>query len=374
MPTQVILRNRILLKVFLYNKIFSNSLQFIRYVVSDERKKFKVPTFGKVLIRTGHLCDVNVQPVSPETSIDQNVAFIECQHPVTIKTTVLKSCLSIEDDNSVARSVDDKGSVCNIEVPIKFDLCAILKKQRNIAIANLNNDEVSVQTEHGSCRLHKIMSGDVVVRSIGGDITCTDVLQGNAVLETGESGVINISKPLCQSISLTTCNGSIEVKSLYAENSHFVTRSGNIHIGSAHRNVNVTNSQKGDLTIGSLDGSLKASFLTGNVNIFISRHHGVDISVASGKVTLQFSDSLQTKLDLTAADICIDDQLNCMNLKWDKCENRVQVSGSLGGHEGIEVKGIPTVKVVNSTGQINIVYKNWIDTLRLSTANNDVSD
>jgi len=71
--------------------------------------------------------------------------------------------------------------------------------------------------------------------------------------------------------------------------------------------------------------------------------------------------------------VSIDDQLNSNNLKWDKCDNRVLVSGALQGHESKEVKGMPTIKIVTLTGKIDIIARDWIDTLRLMTRENNLS-
>lgn len=62
-------------------------------------------------------------------------------------------------------------------------------------------------------------------------------------------GII-LNKILCQQLDVSTDSGVIDVKSLYAVESKFSTNTGRIHIGNAHRNIEVDVKSQGELIVG----------------------------------------------------------------------------------------------------------------------------
>lgn len=61
---------------------------------------------------------------------------------------------------------------------------------------------------------------------------------------------MTINKILSQYFDVKTDHGAIDIKSLYSVQSKFDTKSGNIHIGNAHKSIEVKITHHGNLIIG----------------------------------------------------------------------------------------------------------------------------
>lgn len=230
----------------------------------------------------------------------------------------------------------------------------------------MQNERLDVSTVNGDCLLSNIETDYLTAQTLGGSIVCRGLLQGDARIETKGSGYIHIAKPLCRQLSVITEFGDVVIDNLYADQSSFVTQTGNILIRNAHRAVAVT-VEEGNVNIDSLDGSLDACVNNGNVNLLICQHESVKISVKSGDISLKVPISLESELDLKADLVSVDEQLDVTSLVCIKSDGQEQMTGQVNksSSSAKNVKPASIIQAHTGHGSIAVICQDWVSSLKL---------
>lgn len=330
---------------------------------NSRRLTFNVNKFGELLIRDVALCNFSVDRVNPELNPDQNTALVELPEGVELKVDCTESSLSLRRQGREDSVSDSPLPLCNIEVPIKYNVDICVDGRSNITVKDLQNERIMVTTESGDCLLSNIQSNGISVATSGGNITSEGLMHSNAILRTQQNGGIILNKFLCQQLDVSTDSGDIDITSLYAVESKFTTDTGSIHIRNAHRNIDVDVRSQGDLIVDSLDGNLSALVNTGDVELFVSRSDGVNIQVESGDISLKLSTSLSAHLDLKGSSVVIDDKIQLFDTIQSSADGIVSISGNFRQER---IADPPTIRAHTKEGLVIVEIQSWVDSLKLS--------
>lgn len=137
---------------------------------------------------------------------------------------------------------------------------------------------------------------------------------------------------------MQTKNGNISIDSTYCDTSHFQTSVGNINLNNAHKNVNVSIKEAGNLDISmlcfdivrshvhsclilvGLDGSLDAFINKGDTNLYLARllANSKLAHTNAGNVTLKLVEDSQEQINIEVASkhckLCNDVSMNLTKL------------------------------------------------------------
>ncbi|NXW49891.1 F185A protein, partial [Nyctiprogne leucopyga] len=147
----------------------------------------------------------------------------------------------------VADGVDSKAAV-DVRTPVKFDLDVKTSGTGCVKIQKIECDNCKIETEKGTSVLQSIKSHKIDIRTNGGKVIGLGTLYGNTDIHATEKGSVNIEKLQGTSINISTEDGLLKTKYLYAESSSLSSVAGDILLGSIHGNTSLQ-TKTGSITV-----------------------------------------------------------------------------------------------------------------------------
>ncbi|XP_061438079.1 protein FAM185A isoform X5 [Rhineura floridana] len=197
-----------------------------------------VSPFGLLKVRLP--CHVSVCPLDPHKYPDADRVFVAVRGMNTKPAQgadldnlhvkydeVLKKITIISDDISSAASVD-------VRTPVKFDLDIKTSGNGCVKIEKIECDSCRIETEKGTSILQSVKGQKIDIQAKGGKVICLGTLQGNADIHVSQESSVNIEKLQGSSINISTKNGLLKAKYLYAESSFLSSAAGDILLGNVH--------------------------------------------------------------------------------------------------------------------------------------------
>ncbi|CAH1782837.1 unnamed protein product [Owenia fusiformis] len=338
-----------------------------------QENSFRLKTHGKLDVDL--FCNVEIHPPNPfeemERSDGENNTFVELSS-TNIETTELKNLNFVSEANHnndelyLTSSTDDtelcENVHCTIETPLKFDIS--VKVRGSCSISNTEGGTLNVKSflDDTPLTLHNIKSGDIDVMTAG-DVVSSKLLQGNASLQTQGMGCITGDRLQGQRFKVTSDAGNINIKTLYGTSSQFYSKQGSITIGNCHGDCDCY-LKNGNLKIDSLDGSLTADVVSGNVEVQVTRHRNIDIQVlGKGDITLKLPEDIVSNVGISGSDVHIDKSLNYtpMNPAFPNTSLSEYI-GVIGKSDG-QTDNFITIR--SKSGAINIEKQDWFSSLNL---------
>ncbi|XP_072922727.1 protein FAM185A [Hemitrygon akajei] len=308
-------------------------------------------------------CDVSVKALDPHGYPAADRAFVELLSPNQAENLddvlvqydkARKQMLVVSENISSDARID-------LITPVKFDLDISTFQKGCVKIKKMECDNCYVETEKGHSILNSLKAHKVKVQSRGGNIICLGTIHGNVDIQTNSKGFVEIEKLQGTNMNISTTDGALKTKYIYAKSSHLSSSIGNIELGNIHGSVTIQ-TEAGAVTVDSSDGNLKATTQHGDLDVYISQLGTVTLLTQEGSITLKVPKALRAKLQLSGAMVKISPELNLQDIDSSTEQDHQTIQGFLNGRgEGAHVIEAHTVR-----GMLNIKSQSWIESIKLN--------
>uniref|UniRef100_UPI00398E3242 protein FAM185A isoform X2 n=1 Tax=Pristiophorus japonicus TaxID=55135 RepID=UPI00398E3242 len=307
-----------------------------------------VEPFGSLKVRLP--CDVTVKPLDPHGYPAADRAFVEVSSPnrgENLDDVLVKYDEALKQMVVSAENVSRDARI-DLVTPIKFDLDISTFHKGCVKIKKMECDNCYVETEKGNSILNSLKAHKVQVHSRGGKVICLGTIYGNVDIQTSNKGIVEIDKLQGTTMNISTTDGALKTKYIYAESSHLSSSNGNIELGSIHD---------------SSDGSLQASTQQGDLDIYISQLGIVNLLTQEGSITLKVPKALRAELQLSGATIEVSPEIHLQDIDSSTEQGHQTIRAFLNGRG----EGAHLIKAQALRGMLNIKTHSWIESLKLKS-------
>ncbi|XP_067861473.1 protein FAM185A isoform X1 [Heptranchias perlo] len=321
-----------------------------------------VDPFGSLKVRLP--CDVTVKPLDPHGYPAADRAFVEVISPnqgenlddILVKyDKALKQMVVISENVSSDTRID-------LVTPVKFDLDISTFHKGCVKIKKMECDNCCVETEKGHSILNSLKAHKVQVHSRGGKVICLGTIYGNVDIQTSNKGIVEIDKLQGTTMNISTTDGALKTKYIYAESSHLSSSNGNIELGNIHGNVTIQ-TDAGAVTVDSSDGSLKASTQQGDLDVYVSQLGIVNLLTQEGSITLKVPKALRAELQLSGTTVEVSPEIHLQDIDSSTEQGHQTIRAFLNGRG----EGSHLIKAHAVRGMLNIKSHSWIESLNLKS-------
>lgn len=307
-------------------------------------------------------CDVSVKALDPHGYPDADRVFVELLSPNQAENV---DDVQVQYDKALKQMVVASENVSGdarivLVTPVKFDLDISTFNKGCVKIKHMESDNCYVETERGHSILNSLKAHKVKVQSRGGNVICLGTIHGNVDIQTSNKGVVDIDKLQGTTMNISTTNGSLKTKYIYAKSSHLSSSIGNIELGNIHGSVTIQ-TEAGAVTIDSSDGNLNATTQQGDLDVYVSQLGIVNLLTQEGSITLKVPKALRAKLQLSGSVVKISPELQMQEISSSTEQGHQTVQGFLNG----KGEGAHLIEAHTMRGMLNIKSQSWIESLKL---------
>ncbi|XP_032895758.1 protein FAM185A isoform X4 [Amblyraja radiata] len=293
-------------------------------------------------------CDVSVKALDPHGYPDADRVFVELLSPNQAENV---DDVQVQYDKALKQMVVASENVSGdarivLVTPVKFDLDISTFNKGCVKIKQMESDICYVETERGHSILNSLKAHKVKVQSRGGNVICLGTIHGNVDIQTSNKGVVEIDKLQGTTMNISTTNGTLKTKYIYAKSSHLSSSIGNIELGNIHD---------------SSDGNLNATTQQGDLDVYVSQLGIVNLLTQEGSITLKVPKALRAKLQLSGSVVEISPELQMQEISSSTEQGHQTVQGFLNG----KGEGAHLIEAHTMRGMLNIKSQSWIESLKL---------
>ncbi|KFP38212.1 Protein FAM185A, partial [Chlamydotis macqueenii] len=231
-----------------------------------------------------------------------------------------------------------------------------------VKIQKIECDNCKIETEKGTSVLQSIKSHKIDIRTNGGKVIGLGTLYGNTDICATEKGSVNIEKLQGTSINISTEDGLLKTKYLYAESSSLSSVAGDILLGSIHGNTSLQ-TKTGSITVDSSDGSLKASTHHGAIDVYVSQLRKVDLKSQKGSITVKVPASLKAYLQLSGRKVDVSSEIQLKETQSASKDDHVTISGHMNQRNETD----KWIKADTQHGKVCLKSQSWIQSVKLKS-------
>uniref|UniRef100_A0A674I9T3 Family with sequence similarity 185 member A n=1 Tax=Terrapene triunguis TaxID=2587831 RepID=A0A674I9T3_9SAUR len=287
-----------------------------------------VSPFGQLKVRLP--CHVTVRPLDPLRYPDADRAL------VTVSGV----------DSSLPQGVDlDR-------LQVKYDEAL---KEMMIVSDHMDSKAAVVVKTPMKFGIHKIH-----VRTKGGKVICLGTLHGNADIHAAEKSSVNIEKLQGTSIKISTEDGLLKTKYLYAESSFLSSTAGDILLGSIHGDTTLQ-TKTGNITVESSDGCLKASTRRGEIDVYVNQVRKVDLKSQKGSITVKVPASLKAYLQLSGSKVDVSPEIQLQETQCAPKEGHITITGHMNQMNERD----KWIKADTQDGTVHLKSQSWFQSIKL---------
>ncbi|XP_062436621.1 protein FAM185A [Rhea pennata] len=261
----------------------------------------------------------------------------------------------------VSDGVDSQAAV-DVRTPLQFDLDIKTSGTGCVKVQKIECDNCKIETEKGTSVVQSIKSHKIDIRTNGGKVIGLGTLCGNTDIQATEKGSVSIEKLQGTSINISTEDGLLKTKYLYAESSSLSSVAGDILLGSVHGNTTLQ-TETGSITVDSSDGSLKASTQHGAIDVYVSQLRKVDLKSQKGSITVKVPASLKAYLQLSGRKVDVSSEIRLEETQSASKDDHVTISGHM--NQGNETD--KWIKAEAQNGKVSLKSQSWIQSMKLKT-------
>ncbi|XP_070611234.1 protein FAM185A isoform X3 [Erythrolamprus reginae] len=289
----------------------------------------KVGPFG--LLKARLPCHITVGPLDPHRYPGSDQVFVGLKgkdsSPIPASDLLVSYDQARKEVMIISDGLDGAVSL-DVRAPVKFDLDIQTSGNGSVKIEQMQCANCKVETEKGTSVLKSIQSQKIDLRAKGGDIASLGTLHGNIDISVSQESIVSVEKLQGSSINVTSENGLLKAKYLYADSSFLTSAAGDIVLGSVH----------GDVTLETKTGSITV-----------------------GSITVKVPSTLQASLQLSGTRVEISPEIELHNIQTVSRENRITVTGHMDqNHE----KG-KCIKAETQLGTVHLRSQSWFQSLNL---------
>ncbi|KAM9026155.1 protein FAM185A isoform 3-T3 [Ara ararauna] len=237
---------------------------------------------------------------------------------------------ALEQMTIVADGLDSKAAV-DVRTPVKFDLDIKTSGTGCVKIQKLECDNCKIETEKGTSVLQSIKSHKIDIRTNGGKVIGLGTLYGNTDIHATEKGSVNIEKLQGTSINISTEDGLLKTKYLYAESSYL-------------------SSVAGDILLGSIHGNTSLQTKTGNITV--------------GSITVKVPASLKAYLQLSGRKVDVSSEIQLKETQSASKDDHVTISGHMNQRDETD----RWIKADTQNGKVCLKSQSWIQSVKLKSS------
>ncbi|XP_054657024.1 protein FAM185A isoform X2 [Grus americana] len=299
-------------------------------------------------------CQVSVRPLDPQRYPGADRVLVAVSGGSAPPRDRQQDRVRVEYDEAleqmaiVADGVDSKTAV-DVRTPVKFDLDIKTSGTGCVKIQKIECDNCKIETEKGTSVLQSIKSHKIDIRTNGGKVIGLGTLYGNTDIHATEKGSVNIEKLQGTSINISTEDGLLKTKYLYAESSSLSSIAGDILLGSIHD---------------SSDGSLKASTHHGAIDVYVSQLRKVDLKSQKGSITVKVPASLKAYLQLSGRKVDVSSEIQLKETQSASKDDHVTISG----HMNQRNESDKWIKADTQNGKVYLKSQSWIQSVKLKSS------
>ncbi|XP_060102054.1 protein FAM185A [Heteronotia binoei] len=326
-----------------------------------------VSPFGQLRVRLP--CHVSVSPLDPHQYPDANRAFVTVSrqnpspHPGADLDDVHVTYDTEQKEMGVLSDDMDSTASVDVRIPVKFDLDIKTSGDGCVKIEKIECESCRIKTENGTSILQSIKSKNIDIQAKGGKVISLGTLQGNADIHVSQESSVDIEKLQGSAINISTKDGSLKTKYLYAESSFLSSTAGDILMGNVH-GITTLRTKTGNITVDSSEGFLKASTYQGKIDVYtISQEGEVDLKSQNGSITVKVPATLKAYLHLSGSKIDVSPEVQLQRTQNVSREGCIMVTGHLNQREENE----KYIKAETQNGTVYLKHQTWFQSVKLKT-------
>ncbi|XP_072196304.1 protein FAM185A isoform X1 [Excalfactoria chinensis] len=309
-------------------------------------------------------CQVNVRPLDPQRypgadRVLVTVSGVERSDRRHLEHVRVRYDEALQLLAIAAEGMDSKAAV-DVRTPGKFDLDIKTSGTGCVKVQKMECDNCKIETEKGTSVLQSIKSHKIDIRTNGGKVIGLGTLYGNTDIHATEKGSVNIEKLQGTSVNISTEDGLLKTKYLYAETSSLSSVAGDIMLGSIHGNTSLE-TKTGSITVDSSDGSLKASTLHGAIDVYVSQLREVDLKSQKGSIMVKVPASLKAYLELSGRKVDVSSEIKLKETRSASKDDHVILSGHMNQRNETD----KWIKADTQSGKVYLKSQSWIQSVKL---------
>ncbi|KAM8973168.1 protein FAM185A [Pelodytes ibericus] len=313
-------------------------------------------------------CNVRVRPQDPLTYPNADRVFVtvsgidrNVHRGLDLDNIEVK--YDEESRQVIIHSQDIDSQTCvDVTTPVCFDVNIKTSGTGCVNVKQIECNNCQIETEKGDSVLHSVKSHNVHVHTKGGKVKCVGTVHGNVDIHASSHSSVDIEKLLGTSINISTQDGQLKAKYLYAQSSSMCSTAGDILLGSAHGDTKL-HSEKGNITVDSLDGSLQASSHQGSIDVYVSQAGKVLLQSDKGCITVKIPVTLQAYLQLCGAQVDVSPEVQLQDIQNTSREGQTTVTGTLN----LVTERENWIEAEAKRGTVFLKHQNWFQSLKLHT-------
>ncbi|XP_041852586.1 protein FAM185A [Melanotaenia boesemani] len=311
-------------------------------------------------------CNISIRPLDPHAYPEADRAFITVHGADTEQEVCLDHLHVHYDEKSKellisAEKISSDVSI-TMDAPIKSNLFITAGGKGSVQVKKMECDICKVQTNEGNCLLHSVKGHHVEVQSHGGNITGVGTIHGNVDISAKGDSEVNVKKLQGTAMNVSTENGPLKVKAIYAESSCVSSCSGRIELGHVHGNATVKN-MSGDTVIDGSNGFLKVSSYSGVIDVYVGDGGSAELQSQEGALSVRVPSSLRAGVELCGVSVDISPEVVLHGVENDTTDGYTTLTGFINGESPVE----QWVKARADRGSVRLRTQSWFDSLKLGS-------
>ncbi|XP_015270561.1 PREDICTED: protein FAM185A isoform X2 [Gekko japonicus] len=230
-----------------------------------------------------------------------------------------------------------------------------------VKIEKIECESCRIETEKGTSILQSIKSKNIDIQAKGGKVISLGTLQGNADIHVSQESSVDIEKIQGSTVNISTKDGSLKTKYLYAESSFLSSAAGDIIMGNVHGTTTLQ-TKTGNITVDSSEGFLKASTYQGKIDVYtISQEGEVDLKSQNGSITVKVPATLKAYLHLSGSKIDVSPEVQLQGTQNVSRRGSITVTGHLNQRKEKE----KYIKAETQNGTVHLKHQTWFQSVKL---------
>ncbi|XP_077567341.1 protein FAM185A [Stigmatopora nigra] len=319
----------------------------------------EVSPFGSLRARLS--CSISVGSLDPHAFPEANRAFVLVRGEERLKDLEGFDVQYDERGKELLISAEkaDGGLSVHVSVPIKTNIFINTHAEGHVEVKNLECDICKVYTDKGNCLLRSVKGHELEVRS-GGDVTGEGTLHGNVDISAFGKGEVRVKKLQGTEMKVSTEDGDLAVKAIYAHSSHVSSCTGRVELGLVHGDATVKNTT-GNTFIDGSNGLLKVSSQSGDVDVYVGDGASSELSSVQGTMRVRVPPSLRANVDLRGTKVEISPDVKLFQVEENTAEKQVTLIGYINS----DGPSNQQIKVATESGSVHLKTQSWFQSLKL---------
>lgn len=194
----------------------------------------------------------------------------------------------------VNRPQYDSDVIVDVQLPGRFDLD--LEVQDGVVdVGDTFKGNVKIFTEYADVKVNRLKSMYIDIESREGDVSAVS-LQGNVSMRTHE-GAVDLGKVQGPNFKLTTADGSVQARAVYADHTSVRTGDGDVLLGGAQGYTKVR-TVRGSVEVAGVEGRLDVETDCGDVEAQLSSPDSVSLRSRTGDISIAAPPAVHAKVCL----------------------------------------------------------------------------